>query len=654
MKLSVIIVNYNVKYFLEQCLYTATLSAKELEKKYGTDSCELIVVDNASQDSSVEMIREKFYRVKIIENMVNLGFSKANNQGIGISKGEYVLLLNPDTVVAEDHFVKVIDFMETHPDAGGLGVKMIDGTGKFLSESKRSFPSPKVAFYKIFGLSRLFPGSEKFSKYHLGFLNKDEINQVDVLSGAYMLLRKKTLDIAGLLDEDFFMYGEDIDLSYRITKAGYKNYYFPETEIIHYKGESTKKGSLNYVFMFYNAMIIFAKKHFTSKNAGIYSFIIKSAIWFRAILSVFRRFFNAFFLPVSDAVLFYIGFIILTPLWETFKFNQRMYYPPEYLKYAVPSYILIWIFLIYISGGYKKPLYSGNLFKGILSGTFIILVFYSLLNEEYRYSRALLLLGSAWSILTSWVFRALLSILKLNLFSFKKSKTKHIMIFSDSDSFNTVRDIILNSNLYERNIYQLYNNNEIANNDYFVQIIKEKHINEAVFNYLNYRPKQVISIVSASANENFDVKTYTPDGNSVIGSNSIHSAGEIYVTDINKIINAGNTRLKRISDIVFSIVFIAFFPVFVLLVEKKRGFVKNIFYVLRGKYSWVGYIELNNKDDYKKLPKIKPGILNPSRFFAKSDEELFKINSFYAGNYNLTDDIYIIYKSFYNIGNKKF
>ena len=262
MKLSVIIVNYNVKFFLEQCI----ISAKKAAEK---TTAEIIVVDNNSVDGSIEMMHEKFPDIVLIANKDNVGFSKANNQGMRIAKGEHVLLLNPDTVVEEDTFEKCVQFMDDHPDAGGLGVKMVDGKGNFLPESKRGLPTPAVAFYKIFGLSVLFPKSKKFGQYHLGFLDKEETHKVDILAGAFMLMRKSVLDKIGLLDEDFFMYGEDIDLSWRIKLGGYENYYYPGTRIIHYKGESTKKSSINYVFVFYNAMIIFAKKHFSKSNASL-------------------------------------------------------------------------------------------------------------------------------------------------------------------------------------------------------------------------------------------------------------------------------------------------------------------------------------------------------------------------------------------------
>ena len=331
MKLSVVIVNYNVKHFLEQCLISVK---KAMEMVEG----EVFVVDNNSVDGSVEMVSEKFPHVTVIVNQENLGFARANNQAIRRAKGEYILLLNPDTVVEDNTFSKVISFMDAHPDAGGLGVKMVDGKGNFLPESKRGLPTPIVAFYKIFGLSALFPKSKKIGKYHLGFLDKDKTHEVDVLSGAFMMIKKETLNETGLLDEDFFMYGEDIDLSYRITQAGYKNYYFPETIIIHYKGESTKKGSLNYVLLFYKAMLIFAGKYFEPGKFKIFSFIIRAAIYFRASLSVIKRLVLNALLPILDILIIFLGYYFLVPEWEKFKFSDGYHYPPGLFHVAVPLY----------------------------------------------------------------------------------------------------------------------------------------------------------------------------------------------------------------------------------------------------------------------------------------------------------------------------
>jgi GT2 family glycosyltransferase len=279
---SVVIVNYKVKHFLEVCLHSVI-------KASGNLNVEILIVDNCSGDGSCEHIQTHFPEVELIENKENVGFSKANNQAINMAKGRFVLILNPDTIIAEDTLDNCVAFMNQYPDAGALGVPMIDGSGVYLKESKRSLPSPWVAFYKIFGLSAIFPQSKIFARYHLGFLNSKENWPVEVLSGAFMFMRKEVLDKIGLFDESFFMYGEDIDLSYRVILGGYKNYYFAGTQIIHFKGESTKKGSLNYVVVFYRAMEIFALKHFTSHRARPYHWFINIAIWLRAALAITSR-----------------------------------------------------------------------------------------------------------------------------------------------------------------------------------------------------------------------------------------------------------------------------------------------------------------------------------------------------------------------------
>ena len=276
MKLSVVIVNYKVKYFLEQCLCSVQAALSGLE-------AEIFVVDNHSDDGSVEYLRPRFPEVIFIENNDNPGFAKANNQAIRQSTGEYVLLLNPDTVIGEESLRTLCFFMDEHPEAGAVGVKMLDGHGIFLPESKRSFPSPWVSFCKIFGLSKLRPSSPLFARYSLPYLSADRQHKVEVLAGAFMLLRREALDKAGLLDEAFFMYGEDIDLSYRIVLAGYKNYYIPE-RILHYKGESTKYGDIKYVKAFYGAMLIFYRKYYPQSGWGI-GMMIRLAIFIRGGLS---------------------------------------------------------------------------------------------------------------------------------------------------------------------------------------------------------------------------------------------------------------------------------------------------------------------------------------------------------------------------------
>lgn len=281
-KVSIVIVNYRVKHFLEQSLRSVRAALKAFPME-----AEVFVVDNHSQDDSLDYLTPRFPEVRFIANTENVGFARANNQAIELATGQYILLLNPDTVIAENTLFEVCQFMDAHPDAGGAGVKMIDGNGRFLPESKRGFPTPWVSFCKIFGLAALFPHSRLFGRYHLKYLSPDQCHPIDILSGAFMFMRRETLDKSGLLDESFFMYGEDIDLSYRLVLAGYANYYLP-TPIIHYKGESTQKGSLRYVRIFYEAMLIFFKKHYPHYSKG-YALAIKCSIFFRASLAAAYR-----------------------------------------------------------------------------------------------------------------------------------------------------------------------------------------------------------------------------------------------------------------------------------------------------------------------------------------------------------------------------
>lgn len=273
MKLSVVIVNYNVSHYLLQCVDSLSHALR------GTDS-EVIVVDNHSRDNSVTLLRQYHPEVRIVENLHNLGFAKANNIAIRQSRGEYVLLLNPDTIVSESVVKGVISFLDSHPEAGSAGVRMLNADGTVAPESRRGVPTPMTAFYKLSGLCGMFPNSRRFGRYYLGHLPWDSPQQIEVVSGAFCMLRTSVLKNVGLLDEDYFMYGEDIDLSYRILKSGTTNWYVPET-ILHYKGESTHKSSFRYVHVFYQAMHIFFRKHFSHLGLFI-SIPIKTAIIVKA------------------------------------------------------------------------------------------------------------------------------------------------------------------------------------------------------------------------------------------------------------------------------------------------------------------------------------------------------------------------------------
>lgn len=289
MVLSVIIVNYNVKHYLEQCLYSVLRAGRSIDM-------EIIVVDNHSSDGSRDYLEPAFPRVRFIWNTENLGFAKACNIGLQRAAAPYILFLNPDTIVGEDCFESCLRFLQETDHCGALGVRMINEKGIFLKESKRGFPAPSVSFFRLTGLSALFPGSALFAGYYLGHLPERETHEIDVVAGAFMMVKKEVLDEVGGFDESFFMYGEDIDLSYRIQERGYKNYYYPETTILHFKGRSTPRKDLQYLKMFYDAMKVFTKKHYGKPGAGFLPLFLQAGIRLKIMtakialyLSKFRR-----------------------------------------------------------------------------------------------------------------------------------------------------------------------------------------------------------------------------------------------------------------------------------------------------------------------------------------------------------------------------
>lgn len=653
-KLSVIIVNYNVEYFLEQCLHSVRNACKNLDT-------EIWVVDNDSVDGSVKMVKDKFPEVKLIANTENLGFSKANNQAMKIASGEYMLLLNPDTIVEEDTFDKVVAFMDSHEDAGGLGVKMVDGKGNFLPESKRGLPTPAVSFFKIFGFSSLFPQSKTFGQYHLSYLDKDQIHPVEILAGAFMLLRKSVLDKTGLLDEDYFMYGEDIDLSWRIIKAGYKNYYFPETRIIHYKGESTRKSSINYVFTFYNAMRIFSEKHFSKKHAFLFNFIINLAIYFRAGLSVARRFIERIFLPLADATMMYLGVLLISGYWEGVIFSEGVHYPATFVGIVLPLYILVWVIAVYLSGGYDRPLRLLKIYQGIFFGTMAILVVYALLSEEFRFSRALILFGAIWGLLAMTAFRLILHFSGFKSYKIGFDENRRYLVIGNASEAERVAGILRQTHarsgfigLVKPIVSHEKENGYIGHLGQIEDIIQIYRIDELVFCAKDLTAGSIIDLMARLPKRNMDFKIAPPESHYIIGSNSISASGDLYIIDVNSIAKPKNRRNKRLLSLVISLLFIVFLPIILLIVNNKAGFIKNLFGVIMGKITWVGYYRPDSQENH--LPLLPSGILGPEDAWpglSIDQDTADKLNLLYSRDYRIMNDINIIYKAFRQLGRKK-
>lgn len=518
MKLSIIIVNYNVRYFLEQCLVSVLRATATID-------AEVFVVDNESKDDSVEMVQTLFPAVKIIANKKNVGFSKANNQAISIAKGEYILLLNPDTVVEEDTFEKCIAFMDKHQIAGGLGVKMIDGNGVFLPESKRGLPTPSVSFYKIFGLSSLFPKSKTFAKYHLGYLNTNETNEIEILSGAFMWMRKSVLDEIGYLDESFFMYGEDIDLSYRIILAGYKNYYFPEAKIIHYKGESTKKGSLNYVFVFYSAMIIFSKKHFAQK-AKAFSFFINIAIYLRALMAIIVRFLSFLRLPILDTLI--ISFILstLTFFKPFIGFPNQIEISNDWGLLNVVTAIFSFIIGLTLTKSYTKTVNITRTLIGLVVGSVILFLLNNSFPQNSSFSNKFLI-----SIITGVLVFIPLSRFVLYYFDklkIKKNNKKTSVISGTKDFIKNTTSLILNRNptyeiLHVKHDDTYINHDEdfyIAKINQLPDIAEIYNANEVIFSSKDMLFKDIIDLMDKTKNKYIDYKISVND-NFIIGGHNV-------------------------------------------------------------------------------------------------------------------------------------
>jgi GT2 family glycosyltransferase len=520
MELSVIIVSYNVRYFLEQCLLSVQKASENIE-------CEIFVVDNNSADGSCSMISGKFPEVKLIMNNKNRGFAAANNQALKIASGRYILLLNPDTLVEETTFTSCIKFMDEHPEAGATGVRMINGKGKFLPESKRAFPGPRTAFFKIFGLSHLFPKSEFFNNYYLGHLDQLKTSKADVITGAFMFLRREAVLKTGLLDEDFFMYGEDIDYSYRLIKAGYTNYYYPETRIIHYKGESTKKGDLNAFVHFYRAMTIFVKKHLSNGNSKAFFSAVRAAVLFRAALSLFKRILKRISLPLTDAVIIYFIYLAVTSFWQLYKFGHEYTYPGTLRAVILPVCTAIMLISLGFAGGYKIPSRIPDVLKGLTAGIVVILITYALLPAGLRFSRAVVLTGGLFSLPAVALWRLLTSLTGTGLSDNPFARSKRTIIIADKEVYKDISGLMSRSGISNRIAGRVSLNSGDMSGEVLGsigqlrEVIRVNRIKEVIFSTKGMSASQIINLMNLIADLNITAKIASACGEYIIGSRYI-------------------------------------------------------------------------------------------------------------------------------------
>ncbi|MEI8058782.1 MAG: glycosyltransferase [Ferruginibacter sp.] len=643
MQLSIIIVNYNVKYFLEQCLCSVTKACQKLES-------EIIVVDNKSTDGSKEFLLTTFPSLTFIWNDENIGFAKANNQALAKAKGKYILFLNPDTIVPEDCFEKCLSFFSSHNNAGALGVKMIDGAGNFLKESKRAFPSPLTSLYKLTGVSKIFPHSKIFSKYHLGNLTANENHEVDVLAGAFMMVPLIVLKDVGSFDETFFMYGEDVDLSYRIQKAGYKNYYYSQTTIIHFKGESTKKGSLNYVRLFYSAMSLFVTKHYSGSRAGLFNILIQTGIFFRAIISAASKFLQIIGLPVLDAVIIFLSFWGTIFLWNTYIRND-VNYSPNLLIIALPIFTVIFLIASYYSGLYDEKYRQSQLNRATTTSALILLSSYALLPEDIRFSRGILVFG----ILMSFVLMSLLrkQLLYWNLLKGideDMEQRQTIVVASESD-FTVISTLMNKVGMPERVLGRVTSNptenknTAIGTIQQLDQLIKMYPVKEIIFCADGFNFKEIIEIIQHLP-RSVRNKFHATGSSSIVGSDDKDLGGQFVAAHNRYVIgNPVNKRNKNLLDILVAVIFLISLPFHLLIQKKPLHFLKNLFAVLFRKKTWVGYATNSIL-----LPPIKPGVLTstslPNSVNSLPKESLQLSDEWYANSYAVSADINSIIRGY--------
>lgn len=657
--LSVIIVNYNVKHLLGSCLNSVYTSLKNI-------SAEIFVVDNNSSDGSVSMIKEQFPDVHLIENFENEGFAKANNKALKIAKGDFLLLLNPDTLVQENTFSECLDFLAKNPKTGGLGVRMIDGTGQFLPESKRGFPGIWTSFCKISGLYKWFPNSSFFNRYYLGHIPEFQTAKIEVLTGAFLMFPRKVMEEIGMLDERFFMYGEDVDFSYRINQAGYELYYLPTTTIVHYKGESTKKSSINYIRTFYGAMILFIDKHYRGNARKINLFLLRSAIYSRAFLAMLAIPIKKILPHLIFFVALYFSILAGKNFWAEWYFGDIYYYPSTFEKINVPLYILIFWGGYLLFGTFERQPDAFAPLKGWWVGLLIGGVVYAFLDLEYRNSRAILLISSLLGLLIS---TAIFFFIRLNITGSVKSpvRTFHDFILIGSrDHEKKVLEILKTvhpgysylgrvvadnelphdrkkNKFLDQHEEFLESNSESKNPDFEIDFKKESlskislyHLNKAyhegtlekenanhiigkledlldliqiynveeiIFCSGYISSKEIIKIMS-KVGPHLKYKILTPEGYNLLGSQSKNSTADLYTSEIQfKITTPAGKRQKMFFDYGLCFVVLIGFPIIILMKKRPLTLLKDSFLILGRKKTWIGYP--NSEDLPASLPAVR-------------------------------------------------
>ncbi|MBU6157836.1 MAG: glycosyltransferase, partial [Bacteroidetes bacterium] len=586
------------------------------------------------------------------------GFAKANNQALAKAKGEYVLFLNPDTILPEDGLHICMEFFRSHPDAGALGVRMLDGKGQFLPESKRSFPSPWVSLYKLTGLSSLFPHSKIFGRYHLGYLNENENHAVEVLAGAFMMLRKSLLDKIGGFDEHFFMYGEDIDLSYRVqqthqesSRQAWQNYYVSDTSILHFKGESTAKGTLNYVRMFYLAMSQFVQKHYSSSRAGLFSGLMRIAIWLRAGLTVCKQFIKQTGLPLIDGVLIWLMFWGAKTIWSN-TVRTDIVHPPLLIIQSFTGFVLLFLLISYYTGLYQHKFRYKYLIQSGTAMLFFLLAIYALLPLEFRFSRAIVVMGSLLSVICLALWRTFL--LRVGILeSAIKEEERYTLVVGTKEQAASLEKMMLQfgkSAPLKGVVSPIAEPDTLGTMQDLKAIVKGMPVHELIFcegPHLSF--KQIIAYYREMPT-GIKLRLHASGSESVIGSDSKFYSGEAIGAKQYRLSEPVYRRLKRLIDVAFALLFLLLLPIHFFTNRHPLRLLKNAWMVLIGSKTWIGYDGMPESE----LPSLPTAVLGPNGF-ASSLHTLQaaarrQANEWYAGEFDLLRDIYLIITHYKYLG----
>lgn len=635
--LSVVIVSYNVKYFLRQCLQSVARAMEGL-------NVEVWVVDNASIDGSVEMVREEFPWVKLIANSTNLGFAKANNQAIRLAAGRHILLLNPDTIVQEDTFRVVVDFLDSHPEAGAVGVKIIDGQGRFSPDSRKDLPSAWNIFCKLSGLYKLFPKSKVFGRYHLTFLPEDEIMPVPVLSGAFMAIPKAVLNKVGLLDERFFMYAEDIDLCYRILKAGYQNYYVPTTQIVHFKGESTKSRSLNYVLTFYKASLQFVQKHYRGWRRWPTALFYQLGILSAAGLSVLKRVFTAIYLPVLEVALLYLLGLGIFHFWRDYKGGT---FHPQYQVWGLLGYSLAFAIGHVVFLNYSPPYRIRRIVGAVLVG-FLLIVVVSYLIPSINVSRFMVLALAVGAAPVGLALRSADNWLRKGRPYLTGDISHRVIVVAEPGQFARIQRLLFEDIQYPAEFLGFVSPRPhpqaIGTPAQLPYLLEHYQPDELIFCNTSLSSQEIISLMMRYFYKKLSFKIIPPYADYLIGPQSIlvsrHSL-RLYL----RLHQPEVLFQKKIFDLVVSVVLLSAYPFTFWIYHEPWGAFRSLLGVLLGRYHFVSYSEIPSEE----MPLLKEGVLTTD-LLRKHYPQTFSVDLMYAHRYSVLLDWKILLTGLPHLG----